>query len=169
MVPTNAYPPTQRKKLHSWLIATFLLQSQFGIPWTWDSISTWLHFQQRQPTSEWSRQAYHRRTTQTPSLLLRCVYATLSCLQHPCWCPLCSLQTCKTLHLPWQSQHLCSYLAHRLPTTTPILCHQILPRRHFKSCLQRLPPALHNTLWPDRIFRRQLGRLPRHWPLYRRI
>jgi hypothetical protein len=56
-----------------------------------------------------------------------------------------------------------------LSTTTPILCHQVLPRHYFQSCLQCMPPTPHTTLRPDRIFRRQLARLPRHWPLYRRI
>jgi hypothetical protein len=40
----------------------------------------------------------------TPFLLLRGVYASLSCHQHPCQYPLCSLQTCKSLYLPWQNQ-----------------------------------------------------------------
>ena len=95
-----------------------------------------------------------------PSLPLHCVYATLSCLQHPCQYPLCSLQTCKILHLPWRSRLPCSYLAYRLPTTRPILCHQILPRRHFKSCLRSMLPTPHTSLRPDHISWRQLARLP---------
>jgi hypothetical protein len=93
----------------------------------------------------------------------------LSCLQHRCQHSLCSSQTCKSLYLPWQNRLLCSYLAHRLSTTMPILCHQVLPGHNFQSCLRRMPPTPHTTLQPDRIFQRQLARLPRHWPLYRRI
>ena len=109
--------------------------------------------------------------TQTPTLPLRCVYASLSCIRHPFQFPFCSLQSCKSLHFPLQSQLSCPYLAQRLPTTTPILCHQILPRHRFKSRLGGcMPPTLHSTtLWPDRIFWHQLSRLPRHWPLCRRI
>ncbi len=43
-----------------------MLQSQCWIPWVWNSISNWLHFQQRQPTSHWSWQAHHWRTAQMP-------------------------------------------------------------------------------------------------------
>ncbi len=101
-----------------------------------------------------------------PFFPLYCVYASLSCLQHPCQYPLCSLQTCKSLYLPWKSQLPCSYLAYRLSTTTPILCHQVLPRHHFQPCLQRMLPTPHTTLRPDRNFRLQLARLPRDWLLY---
>ncbi len=108
-------------------------------------------------------------TLRWPSLPLCCMYATLSRLQCTCQYPLCSLQTCKSLYLPWQNQLPCSDLAHRLSTSTPILRHQVLPRRHFQSCLQRMPPTPHTTLKSDRTFQRQLARLPRHWPLYCRI
>ncbi len=104
----------------------------------WNSLNVKLHLylttlSAKQPTSHVSWQAHHWKTTHTPSLPLCRMYATLSCLQYRAKYPLCSLQTCKSLYLPWQNQLLCSYLAHRLPTTMPILCHQILPRRHFNS------------------------------------
>ncbi len=136
-----------------------MLQSQCWIPWMWNSIPTWLHFQQKQPTSLWSWQAHHWETIQRPSLPLCRMYATLACLQHGCQYPLCSLQTCKSLYLPWWSQFLCSYLAHRLPTKAPILCHQILPRHHFQPCLQCMPPSPHTTLQLDRIFLMPAGKI----------
>ncbi len=146
-----------------------MLQSQFWIPWMWNSIPTWLHFQQKQPTSLSSWQAHHWGTIQRPSLPLCLMNATLACLQHRCQYPLCSLQTCKSLYLPWWSQLLCSYLAHRLPTKAPISCHQILPRHQFQPCLQCMLPSPHTTLQLDRIFWCQLARLAGHWLLYRWI
>ena len=77
-----------------------MLQSKFRIPWMWNSIPTWLHFQQKQPTSHWSWQAHHWRTSHTPSLPLRHMNTTLSWIQQPCQYPLCSLQTCKSLDFP---------------------------------------------------------------------
>ena len=52
--------------------------------------------------------------------------------------------TCKSLHLPWQNQLLCSYLAHRLPTTIPVLCHQILTL----STTYATNTAYHTPAWP---------------------
>ncbi len=56
--------------------------------------------------------------------------------------------------------HALIWLKGWLPTKTPILCHQVLPRRHLKSCLRRMLPIPHTTLRPERIFQHQLARLP---------
>ena len=68
--------------------------------------------------------------------------------------------------MPWRNRLPCSYLAYWLLTPTPILCPQILPRCNYQPCLRHMLSTLHSTFWSNRIFRRQLARLPRHWPLH---
>ena len=70
------------------------------------------------PVTDYDKQSLKK--TQMPSLPLRRLYATLSRLQHACQYSLCSLQTCKSLYLPWRNRLPCPYLAYRLSTTTPI-------------------------------------------------
>jgi hypothetical protein len=140
MVPTNAYPP----RIHQHKDKSYTLDQNCYVLNTLQRYNPNSEFPERETPfpHDYTFNKDNQSVTdhdkhiseeqhKMPSLPLRRVYATLSCLQHTCRCSLCSLQTCKSLHLPWRNRLLCSYLAHRLSTTTPILCHQVLPRHHF--------------------------------------
>ncbi len=117
----------------------------------WNSLNVKLHFHLTTLSAKTTNQCMIKTSTSLKNNTNAFPFALLCVRYSILPTPLCSVQTYKSLHLPWQSQLLCSYLAHRLPTTAPILCHQILPRHHFQSCLQHMPPTPHITLRPDRI------------------